>query len=583
MSVENANQINQVNNQNQTEMSGKNDVANELRKVATEQKDIQKMLDAKQFDMIKSDEKQLEAVRQEKQLDIKQQKDPGISILRNLADDLAKMGIMKPLHETIGKRAAKGALQEVEGVWETRGVSDEQHVGKDQLTKEAIKRASGREQEQKREEKESQKEKETQQKLLSPGVKEALQQYSAAYAQVALSGNSTAKDKLEDAKDKLREKGFSNEDLSGVERGVKRQIGKQLVTDVQDSFIQHMFSEKNTFDFVVSSRKFSSTVRQSMEMEEKGGLPADAAKLNDTINSVKDQSVEQVKEFVRAAVDSTLMEMHVNGTNDPKELRKYVELGYRVGFNFEAFIREWQQQKVDLGLVAMAITAPKETEAKGNIAIGDVNANGVSDKHGYEFTKDEEKELLMNQLRAEYMKKAISGDPFAVFTFNPKIMKLKNGLIQLKLNMSDADFSRIEKEGRILARVRTLEMLKGAFIERSTFYELAGSAYGLLNNKIKGLISNLERLDMKLSKEELDILRDDANRAMYDNTLMELKSAVSILETQENPSLEQKVPLMIKLVQRLRDESGFKHGLGEDLDEAIYRHNNNMKSIKEGA
>jgi hypothetical protein len=275
------------------------------------------------------------------------------------------------------------------------------------------------------------------------------------------------------------------------------------------------------------------------------------------------------------------MERHILNKNNRDEVKKLVELGYKVGFNFDNFLKTWEQKKFDLGLFVMEIENANKAQNVGEISIGEIGASGVGDKHGYEMTKDEEKELLINQLRAEFLKKAITGDPFAVFTFAPKIRKLKNGLI--KLGLETEDFNRVEKEAKVLARYRTLEMLKEAFIERATYYELSGPAYGLLKHKMKGLVSNLKNLDMTLKKEELDALRDDTNRQMHDHTIIELRSSVAILENQDNATIEQKVPFMIKLIKRLKEESGFSHGVGEDIDEVVFRHESGQKQVKEHA
>jgi uncharacterized protein YihD (DUF1040 family) len=70
---------------------------------------------------------------------------------------------------------------------------------------------------------------------------------------------------------------------------------------------------------------------------------------------------------------------------------------------------------------------------------------------------------------------------------------------------------------------------------------------------------------------------------MHDHTIIELRSAVAILESQDNATIEQKVPLMIKLIKRLKEESGFSHGVGEDIDEVVIRHENGQKQVKEHA
>jgi uncharacterized protein YihD (DUF1040 family) len=292
-------------------------------------------------------------------------------------------------------------------------------------------------------------------------------------------------------------------------------------------------------------------------------------------------SIGELRDFVRDAVESKLTQRHLSGIDNKVEVKKLVDLGNKVGFNFATFLKTWEQKKLDLGLFILEVQQADKPEEQVQISIGEVSTGGVGEKHGYEMTKDEETELTINQLRAEYMKKALTGDPLSSFSFAPKIRKLQNGLIKLGLE-SDV-FARIEQEGKALARFRTLEMLKEAMVERSTYYELSGPAFNLLKSKIKGYMSNLGRLGLTLTKEQSDMLRDEANQAMYDHTIIEIKSAQAVLENSENPSLEKKLPLMAKLVQRLKEESGFQHELGENLDDFITTQTSGDKNVKESA
>ncbi len=415
----------------------------------------------------------------------------------------------------------------------------------------------------------------------SSDVKEAVQQYSAAFAQSAVSASPEARERLDDARNKLKSKGVSEKDIISIERTVKRSLRTDYSSEIKDSLTKHMFSPKNTFEFVVTSRQLNNAFEGAIKAEQLSGVSGDQQVVNDQMARAGEASREEIKDFIKDAVESKLMERHISNRNNRNEVKKLVDLGHKVGFNFNEFLKTWESKKFDLGLFVLEIENTYKAQNTGEISIGEVSTGGVKDKNGYEMTKDEERELLINQLRAELMKKAITGDPFAVFSFAPKIRKLKNGLI--KLGLETEAFNKIEKEAKALARYRTLEMLKGAFLERSTYYELSGPAYNLLKNKQKGLVSNLKNLDLEFSKEELNMLRDDANRQMHDHAIIELKSAVAILANGDNPTLEEKVPLMIKLIQRLREESDFSHGVGEDLDEVIYRYNNGQKAVKEHA
>jgi len=577
--VLNTNQINQTNKIDQAEQSDNSAVTQELRKIEQLkqlQQLYQQQANAKAYENLKSDAKSLEALRGEKGYQAKLLKDPGIKILSNLAKDLATLGI-DLFPKTLSKSSNSKLIDEIEKILDKTSLKEDKFEVKNNLTREAVKRAQGREEKQGEQER-----KEDIKKLMnSSEVKETVQQYSAAYAQASLVASPEARERLEDARDRLKKKGFSDREITSLGKAVKRSFRNQFTSEIQSSFIQHMFSQKNTFQFVVTSKKLNYAFEEAIKGEKLSGVSNDPQSINEEVSRIADVSHDEIRDFVRDAVESKLMERHLTEKDNRDEVKKLVELGYKVGFNFDNFLKTWEKKKFDMGLFVLEVENAGRPENAGEISIGEVSAGGVNDKHGYEMTKDEERELLINQLRAEYMKKAITGDPFAVFSFAPKIRKLKNGLI--KLGLETEIFNRIEKEAKVLARYRTLEMLREAFIERSTYYELSGPAYGLLNNKLKGLVSNLKNLDMNLTKEELDTLMDDANRQMHDHTIIELNSAVALLENHDNPALEQKVPLMVKLIQRLREESGFSHGVGEDIDEVVFRCENGQEQVKEHA
>lgn len=571
----NLNQINPADQIKESQQSENSVISQELRKIA-DLRELQKQVDNKAYEKLIYDAKHLEALRNEKVYQ-KAKKDPGVRILADLADDLAKLGIANISSRTITKPMASRIDEELEKALNRTSGREDKYELRNHLTKDAVKRSQGQdEKEGKKEEK-----KDAKQLLSSPDVKEAVQNYSGAYAHFALAASPEAREKLEDAQEKLRRKGFSDREIASLERAVKRSFRTSFVSEIQDNFIQHMFSPKNSLQFIVTSKKLNNSYREAVNAEQLSGVSKEPEAIKEEMSRIAETSHEEIRDFIKDAVESKLMERHVSGMDNRAEVKKLVELGLKVGFNFSEFLKTWENKKFDLGLFVIEVNNAQQAENKGQIAIGEVSAGGVSDKHGYEMTRDEERELLINQLRAEFMKKALTGDPLAMFTFAPKIRKLKNGLIKLGLIVED--FQNIEKEAKVLARYRTLEMLRNAFIERSTYYELSGPAFGLLNNKIKGLIANLENLDMRLSREELDMLRDDANRQMHDHTIIELKSAMAILENHDNPSIEQKVPLMVMLIERLRAESGFTHGLGEDIEYVLLGHADRASAIKEHA
>ena len=558
-------QIDQNKQAQQGEQADKSAVAQELKQIA-ELKDYEKLLEKK------GDEKTIDRAKHDTKTG-KAQKDRGTKVLADLAKDLASLG-MDFTQKAASKFQPSKMGDELDKLLEKKTGKEDKYEATKTITREAIKRSQGKSEEHKEQEKHKE---DLKQLVNTSDIKETVQNYSTAYVQF-LASTPGAKEKLEDAQDRLRKKGFSEKDMISLERTAKRSFGKQFLTNIQDSFMEHMFSAKNSMDFAISARKFGTALKEGVET---GAISGDKEALHGRMTQIRESTISELKDFIRDAVESKLMEKHINDVDNKAQLKKLVDLGNKVGFNFDQFMKTWEQKKFDLGLFMIEVANAENPEYNGQIAIGDVSAGGVGEKHGYEMTDDEEKELLINQLRAEFMKKALTGDPFAAFTFAPKIRKLKNGLIKLGLELEE--FGKIEKQAKALARYRLLENLKEAFLERATYYELTGPSYGLLENKLKGIISSLDKMDLKLGKEELDMVRDEANRQMHDHTIIELKSAMAILESGENVSLEKKVPLMVKLISRLKQESGFQHELGENLDEILNKFESGQKRVKEGA
>ena len=123
-----------------------------------------------------------------------------------------------------------------------------------------------------------------------------------------------------------------------------------------------------------------------------------------------------------------------------------------------------------------------------------------------------------------------------------------------------------------MAKDKLLEMLSEVLSERSTLYDLAGPAFKLIEKKIKGIMSNLNRIGEALTINEFEKFRDIANRKMYDMAIQELHSVDAEMRTKPSPSLEKKRQQLVKLIARLKKESRIE---GIDIDprrEELVRH-----------
>ena len=137
-----------------------------------------------------------------------------------------------------------------------------------------------------------------------------------------------------------------------------------------------------------------------------------------------------------------------------------------------------------------------------------------------------------------------------------KIRKLKNGLMRLGIFTKGLD-EKIKSEAKILAKLKTMEMLDEALHERASLFDPAKDK--LTDNKIKNCLKNLERLGFSLGDQGFEDLRNKANRHMYDLVKRELAS----VEKETGAASQKKAQQLEKLLSRLQVESNL--GLREEV------------------
>lgn len=377
-------------------------------------------------------------------------------------------------------------------------------------------------------------------------TKGMMREYATLYAQASVNGSPEIKKKLKLLEQKLLKKGLTNKDLLSLKMMVKNSMQKEIADQLRDAFLQKVLSKEKSIEMVMSEKGLNDVLDFALL---KGGH--DNQSLQSTANDVSKQVAQELKDFTRSKLEQKLMQKLINTDKNvdakiKEEMKQLLKLSGKVGLDLEEFIKNWQVKKFDLGLFLTDIPT------KQNGAGTDTGSDN-KDKTPYEYTKDDEKDLQMGRLRAIYMHRALAGDWKSMLETQFKMRKLKNGLI--KLGVSSNELSNVEKEGSAAARYKLLEMIKDALKERATLYELAGPAFNLIEKKIKGLISNLERLGWKLSAIEFNALRDRANIKVFDAAKNEFLSLRDMAKGAKNSALEKRLKLVLKLMRRLKEES----------------------------
>ena len=183
------------------------------------------------------------------------------------------------------------------------------------------------------------------------------------------------------------------------------------------------------------------------------------------------------------------------------------------------------------------------------------------------------------------MQRAVTGNFLTVLRTSFKMRKLKNGLIKLGVvpESLNSALEKVEEEGRAIARLKLLKMLKEALRERATLYKLAGPAFKLIEKRIKGILRNLKRLGLDMDGRDLAIFRDKANEEILEVATSELRAINAVLENGPQPAYEKRQRLLGKLLCRLNEESNLEIPNDLGIDEIILRDNSNLDIISEAA
>lgn len=385
-----------------------------------------------------------------------------------------------------------------------------------------------------------------------------LQEFSNAFVEFQVNGGAELKKKMERLEQKLLKDGFKASDLLSLKQNIMNSLRAQIASHIKENLLKKAFSKEKSLEWVMNDKSAHEVIGFAFNSHKLGGYDFGGYKGN--LQGTTDESLREInselRDFVRDELKTAHVRKHLGDNSADQDIKKLIEMGMKSGVDFKQFLSQWQSNMNHIGIV------PVPPEAMQQSALG----SGTQDRRertGYEFNQDDEKEILINQLRSVYMLRAVRNDLRTQIDTSFKIRKLKNGLI--KLGVTFADFEKLEQEGGVLGRVKLLDMLKETLFERATIYTLSGPAFSLIEKKIKGLMKNLERLGMELSKTEFDSMRDTANYAMFDIARNELENTIILYESRQFTGLERKIKLTIRLMKRLQEESNIVTDYDPDL------------------
>jgi hypothetical protein len=466
-----------------------------------------------------------------------------IRVLRSLIQNMATAGIDLSVNR-MEKKAGQKAQDEYDLM-----LSDKPS-GKDHfalsVNAQTIRPAQGKNS---RQQKEGKEEREFISQELDLATRKQVGEYIESYSKYLVNGSSELKKKIDAMEARLEGKGISPKDLLSIKTSLKNSMRAEIIAQLKDSYLHRIFIKKEgTMEYVVNNWKIDhqlDSAATNYRLGEKdfgnyrGGMEN---ALREMVADARSEAIDYFKEEITAkAVEGGLQDKDVSS-----DLRTLVSLANKIGFDEEAFLKHWEKQLSDLGMVWINVPP-------GNSLLQSGADPDRQKKNPYEFSTEEEKDLLCNQLRAIYMQRILKGNFLAVPRTAFKMRKLKNKLI--KLGFTIEDFKQVEKEGREAAAQKFQEMLEEVLAERATLYDLTGPALKLIETRVKSILSNLEKLGHPLSEEEVRLMIEKCDVHIHDLAMEELSLVQGLLKSGKHPSAEKKQGQLIKLIRRLREEA----------------------------
>lgn len=380
----------------------------------------------------------------------------------------------------------------------------------------------------------------------SPDVKEYLKSYSS----FLVGGGGELKKEVEKREKRLLQDGkLSSSELASLRTSAARAVRQEIVKQLQSAYHEQIFADGKIEELIARQGVGGLTewafLNERLGGKEFGGDYDHLEGANrEALARAKDEVNSSLGDELTRSLTKKMLSQGQEAEKAEKELGSLLKLAAKCGFDVQQYAARMPETIIHLGL------NPSLTLNLANQSAAD---QGQRDKKEYQYSVEEEKDLMTEELRTLYMRRAVYGDWRSNLFTSVRMIRSKNGL--MKLGLRSEDFSRLEKEGRQLAKLKLARMLQEGFEERSSFARLNGPAYSMVEKKIKTVLKNLAQLGLEFDDRDLDEMRDKANEKMFPELQQELKMIDNALQVRNTDYLQNKRKTVLQIIERIAGES----------------------------
>lgn len=388
-----------------------------------------------------------------------------------------------------------------------------------------------------------------------PAKKNMLKEYATQYYSFLVSDDPKAKQKLQKTEAQLKEAGVSDDKMFSAAKQVRNAVRSDISLKLKENMLFNELSD-SPIDKMINSVGINSLIKSAVLGEKFGSLDAANEILDQTVNQAKNDNADEVQKYVLEEVESRLIEKSVKGEKNVDDMDKLLDLTLKSELDLSKWIDEvWVKRKQDLGFTKADIALPVPSNTVDTNTDNPGGGKGSRDED--ENISTDEAEIMSNQLRALYTQRIIKGDVATRVKTMFKIMKLKNGLMKLGVYNKDFD-EKIGFESEVIAKKKLIDMIKEAILEKATLFKTKGAAFDLVENKLKGHLETAKRLNIEITKEELDRMQYNADSRILDVVKEQVKAYAPYIKKSKNMKMIKTYKKLASLQNRLMEATTVK-------------------------
>jgi len=366
-----------------------------------------------------------------------------------------------------------------------------------------------------------------------------LKEYATSMSKYALSQDPNAKQKLDQQKQQLLNKGISISEINHMSSKVAQVIKQHMVYDLKQKLINfHMSKASSNQEGIQQSLTFQSSSKMLENLQSNQHLPLD---ISDTTNKLKFQAKQDLGNFLYEESVSQFTKQSLG----------------------QISLKEFTQELVKLQKAAQSAgveISEKELTEKIFSAIDHLglaeftkpNTDSQQQKQSEKVIVTQE-EALDDKLRYLYMMKALHPSLRNKIDIHFKVKKCRNGMIKLGFYTEEKE-NNLKKQGEFLAANQFKDELHFIFREEATLPNLTGSHYGVLRKKKAFFFSQLRKVNHGLNPKEIQRIKENTYREMYGLMKEELLQLKEMAEVHKHISISKKIKHLTAVIDRIKSE-----------------------------